>query len=586
MTLTASLTEFWTASEKPWKTPMRVREKIEAIHIILLVAGLALFGGFLFIAVYFLKTENYSRSLDYSLESVDALIQASGYEEARKIIEGLEGFPVYTGDWLRLLKRCRLLAEKTGKPEIFSLTALRAQKANPDNIEIAAVAAIALIDAGMPEEALFLAEKFEDLDFRSVAAEIFVRSSAPPPAERPGELVYAFLPESGDFRDYLMAGGLAEGVLGPAHPAVQGFFRNAALLLLERGEGAAALEILDEHGAGGDPFLAALAAYDAGKFGESDKYWDMLPPERKMDPRPLALRADSFLRQRRYAESKNIYEIFFYNFPDYSPIPYQTMNFLLHRETPSSGTKALQRGLELFPQDFPLLLDYAKTLVRENRAAGGEELADRIFSGLSAADTNRGPEEMDTAADSRVLALLARRADIPAGRLVSQLWMLHNDYPDSASVLALLRWHLFSLADHAGMRLLLAGQTARNEPYTGSYLAALDFSEGAFDSALRELSGETELFPLYPEGFYNLGLVYSHLGRREDALAAFAQARQATEYALLEDMEERVCLWEFETLKALNRLPEAVALLREFLEKYPGHPEALRRLRKLEARRE
>jgi tetratricopeptide (TPR) repeat protein len=164
--------------------------------------------------------------------------------------------------------------------------------------------------------------------------------------------------------------------------------------------------------------------------------------------------------------------------------------------------------------------------------------------------------------------------------------MLHNDYPGSASVSSLLRWYLFSLADHAGMRLLLADRKAREDPHAGSYLAALDFSEGAFDSALRELETQTGLFPACPEGFYNLGLVYSRLQRYEDALAAFGKAREVIGFAQTGDLAQNAGLRRFDALVTLGRFGEAVALMREFLEEYPGHPDGLRKLRKLEARPE
>jgi tetratricopeptide (TPR) repeat protein len=593
---------------------MRFREKVEPIHIILLIVGLVLLAGFICIAVYFLKTQRYSQNLAYSLENVDDLINSGDYGEAWKIIEGLEGFPSYAGDWLRLLKRCRLLAQKTGQPEIFSRVALRAQKAQPDNEDIALAAAIALIDAGQAEQALFLAEKFQSLDFRSVAAEIYVRSSVLPPAADgfPGELVFAVLPESGDYRDYIFAGGLAEKVLGPDDRTVQGFFLDAALLLLEAGKQGEALDLLAAHNAGGNPFLAALAAYDAGRFEKSGEYWELLMPEEKMKPRSLALRADTFLRQARYGESKNIHEIFFYNFPDYSPVPYLAMNFLLHREAPFSGIQALRTGLSFFSRDPLLRLDYAKALVHENRISGDEEFSGGIFpeNGTSPeARTSReggispegrtsreggvspelgetrdiSPEDIDTAADFRLLGLIARRAEIPAGRLVSQLWMLHNDYPDSAPVIAVLRWYLFSLTDHAGTRQLLAQAKAQEDPFTGSYLAAADFAEGDFDSASRELETAAALFPACPEGFYNLGLVHSRLGQQEAALAAFGKADGVMDFAQAADLAAQTSLREFDTLTALGRFSEAVAVIREFLEKHPGHPDALRRLRKLEA---
>jgi tetratricopeptide (TPR) repeat protein len=599
--------EFWTESGKLWKTSMRYREKVEPIHIILLIVGLVLFAGFIFIAVYFLKTQRYSRNLTYSLENVDDLINSGSYREAQRIIEEIEGFPSYPGDWLRLLKRCRLLAQKTGQPEIFSRAALRAQKAQPDNDDIAVAAAIALIDAGQAGQALFLAEKFQSLDFRSVAAEIFVRSSVlPPPAvfSPPAggfsdELVYAVLPESGDYRDYILAGGLAEKVLGPDDGTARGFFLDAALLLLEAGKQEEALDLLSAHNAGGNPFLAALAAYDAGLFEKSGEYWELMMPEEKMTPRSLALRADTFLRQSRYAESKNIHEIFFYNFPDYSPVPYLAMNFLLHREAPFSDTQALRRGLSFFPGDTLLRLDYAKALVHENRTGEVEELSggilpeDGIFlgggippeSGTSPEfeeTRDISPELRDTTADFRLLGLIARRTEIPAGRLVSLLWMLRNDYPDSAPVIAVLRWYLFSLTDHAGTRQLLATGTAREDPFTGSYLAAAAFAEGDFDSASRELE-TAALFPACPEGFYNLGLVHSRLGQPEAALAAFRKADGVMEFAQAADLTEQISLREFDTLTALGRFSEAVAVIREFLEKHPGHPDALRKLRKLEA---
>jgi tetratricopeptide (TPR) repeat protein len=303
-----------------------------------------------------------------------------------------------------------------------------------------------------------------------------------------------------------------------------------------------------------------------------------------MLPRSLALRADFFLRQGKYDESENIHKIFLYNYPDYSPAPYLAMNFLRHGKVPFSGTEALQRGLAIFPRDSRLLLEYAKNLVAENKKAEGEEISDKVFLGLSSLSRNFTPEESLSAADSRVLNLVAQMGDVPLGRLAARLWMLHSEYPDAPSVPALLRWQLFSLNDFSAIRRLLSG--GMNDAHAFSYLAALDFAEGGLAAAREKLEEGALRFPASPEVFYNLGLVFLKMKKPEEALAAFTQAAGLAQFAQTSGLQERTSMRMFDSFVLVGRFSDAARLLKEFLEKNPGHPEALRKLRKLEARGE
>ncbi|MDR1932090.1 MAG: tetratricopeptide repeat protein [Spirochaetales bacterium] len=551
---------------------MKAREKIEPIHIILLILGIVLLSGFIGLAVYSLRTAKHSADLSYSLENIDALLDAGNYGEARKIMEGMHSYPDYLGGWMQLLKRCRTLGLRTGDYTLFCGMALRAQKAHPDSEDIAAAAATALMDTGRAEEAAAFLPKLAGTEYRSLAAEIHVRGRTLPAGEPLGELVYAVLPESRNYLDFIAAAELS---------GESGFFLNAALLLLEAGRQEEALEILS--GPGMEyPYITALASYDAGKFAEVDTYWDLMGPEEKMLPRSLRLRADSLMRQRRYDESENFHEIFLRNFPDYSPVPYLAMNFLQNRKTPFSGMPALQRGLAFFPRDPLLMLEYAKTLIAENKTAEGREAAGKIVLDYSA-----GAEGADThtLAAARALRLIAQREELPLGRLVAELWILHNQSPGAGAVSALLRWHLFSMNDYPGIRQLL-GPRAEEDEYSLSYLAALDLAEGQPAAAREELLRQTERFPECPEGFYNLGLVYLKLGSCGEALEAFRRAAGVMAFSATYDLDTNTQLRIFDTLVLLGRFPDASSVMRSFLEKNPHHPEALQKLRKLEARGE
>jgi outer membrane protein assembly factor BamD (BamD/ComL family) len=540
---------------------MKQRERLTAFHILLLCLGAVLFTGFIVFAVSFLRTSKHSRDLAYSFETLDALIRSQNYEEARRMIENMRP-PDYRGDWLRLLKRCRVLSLSAGKTELFSSMALRAANAYPDNEEITAIAVLALTDAGKVDEAAGLAgKKLESREYRSVKAEAFLRGGLVPEGEPEDELIYAVLPESRNPQAYLEAAEMSWET---------GFYLDAALLLLEAGREEEALKILYRPEVGtAHPYVAALASYDAGKFDESDRYWELLEPGLKMRPLSLQLRADSFLRQRRYEDSENIYEIFLQNYPAYSPVAYLNGYFFRHRRAPWSGISLLEKGLEFFPDNFPLVLNYAKALTAVRRKDEGLARLERFDA--SAAEK----------AEADVLRLVAERENLPLRRFVSELWILHNAFPDIPDIPALLRWHLFSLADFPAIRDLL-GETAP-ERFSFSYLAALDFADKNFPAARETLSRQTENFPDCPEGFYNLGIVYLALKNPAGAFDAFEQAAARADYAETGGFGERNALKTMDTLISLGRFPEAHKRIREFLERNPEHPEALRKLKKLEA---
>jgi tetratricopeptide (TPR) repeat protein len=541
---------------------MKRRERLAAFHIILLCLGTVLLGGFIVFAVFFLRTSKHSQDLAYSFETIDALIQSQNYGEARRIIENMRT-PDYLGDWFRLLKRCRALS--AGNAAFFSGMALRAAKAYPDNEDITAITVLALTDAGKIDEAAGLADKkLAGLEYRSVKAEVFLRGGIVPGEKPADELIYAFLPANKDPEAYLAAAEMS----GEA-----GFYLDAALLLMEAGRREEALEILYRPEVGtAHPRITALASYDAGKFEESDRYWELLAPDLKIRPSSLELRADSFLRQRRYEESENICGIFLQDYPAHSPVPYLNGYFFRHRHEPWSGISLAERGLAFFPDNFPLALNYAKALTAVRRKDEGLVLL-KGFN-LSAAEK----------AETDVLRLVAEREDLPLRRFVSELRILHNAFPDIPDIPALLRWHLFSLADFSAIQELL--EETPPERFSSSYLAALDFVEKDFFAAREKLARQTEDFPDCPEGFYNLGLVHLALKKPAEAFTAFEQAASCADYAETADFNERIALKTMDTLIALGRFPEAHKRIQAFLEKNPGHPGVLRKLRKLEARSE
>jgi tetratricopeptide (TPR) repeat protein len=162
--------------------------------------------------------------------------------------------------------------------------------------------------------------------------------------------------------------------------------------------------------------------------------------------------------------------------------------------------------------------------------------------------------------------------------------MLHSEYPGEPSVSALLRWQLFSLNDFSAIRQLLAG--GPDDAHGFSYLAALDFAEGGFLSAREKLEEGALRFPACPEVLYNKGLVHLRMKNPQEALAAFEEAAGRMQAAETQGLGERTDLRVFDSYVLLGRFPEASRALKEFLKKNPAHPEALQKLRKLEARSE
>jgi tetratricopeptide (TPR) repeat protein len=89
----------------------------------------------------------------------------------------------------------------------------------------------------------------------------------------------------------------------------------------------------------------------------------------------------------------------------------------------------------------------------------------------------------------------------------------------------------------------------------------------------------TALDPLSPEAAYNHGLTLRHLGREREAIAPFERA------AALEPSYEADCLAEIGAIRAaLGDVDGAREALTRALQRRPGHPEAQRYLRALEAR--
>ena len=134
------------------------------------------------------------------------------------------------------------------------------------------------------------------------------------------------------------------------------------------------------------------------------------------------------------------------------------------------------------------------------------------------------------------------------------------------------------------MRMLLSNE--KSDPYALSYLAAMDFSEGGLFDAENELLEAISLFPACPESYYNLGLVQLKMNKTEEALKAFEKASSLIAFAETTALGEHTSLKLFDTLVLLGRNSEATRLIKKFLEDYPSHPDALQKLRKLEARGE
>jgi hypothetical protein len=528
-------------------------------------------AGFVLLAVYFLRTSKYGSDLEYSFQSVDALLKTGKYDEAGSLLRSLRP-PATAGGWLRLLKRCRSLAAYTNDAAFFAEKALAAEKAHPKNEEMAAIAVLALADAGRDPEALSLArEKVLSLEYRSVRAEAFLRAGSPagPEEEADGEMLFTILPESRRYEDFIKAAEFS---------GEEDFYFDAALLLMEAGENRRAEELFSRPGVGQKyPYPASLAFYDGQKYAESDSHWELIASSFKMRPQALALRADSFMRQRRWKESENYHDILLAQVPQYSVVPYLASNFFRHMKKPWSGESFLRNSLSVFPNNYFLGLDLAKLLTATGRVEEGRAAGEKIYSHFLERGSPPEADEFLAAADSRVLLLVLQRESIPLGRFVASLWMLHDEYSASAeapSISRLLRWHLLSLSDAPALTTLL--NQAEEDSFSLCYAAALLVSEKKLPDARETLVRQTKKFPQCPEGFYNLGLVEQALGLGESALASFRAAEALSEYAQTTGFAESAFLKTVDALIRLKRLPEAHGLLRGFLEKNPGHADALR----------
>ena len=540
---------------------MKRRERLEKFHFILLALSSMLLIGFIFFAGLGLRKSAASRDFSIHLGNIDDLIRNGDFREAISLFDVSRNPPGSARDWISLLKRTWIAADALNDPRIFSETAVLAVRAHPKSEEISSMAVIALIDADNIRDAAGIAGQLESREYLGFKAEAFLRAGVRATEPPEGEMLLAALPGDGNPENFIKAGEMT---------GERGYYLDASLLYLERGLIDTAVDIFLRSDIGASwPLPAALAAYDAGDYGESARYWELLEPREKMRPRNLGLLADLQMRRHRDEDAENTYRLIIDSYPVYSSAAYLGAAFLSERRKPGSGTGFLERSSGIFPRDYDSTLALAKALVA----------AERNEEGLAVLDRHEyfNPEMPESA----LLRLLASRGSTPVRSFVGGLWELANSHPENPTIRAILGWYLLSFADHDGIRELLDREES-NSRHSLSYRGIREYAAGDTVTAADMFRRQTAEFPDCPEGYYNLGLVHLARGNPAGALSAFEGAGAAMRFAEDSGLEEKNTMKIVESLILLRRFSEAHSVLKEYLENNPGHPESLRKLRKLE----
>ncbi len=540
---------------------MKKRVHSGTILVLLLVLGLVLLGGFGYFIHRSLGESREREVFSRVLVRADELLAAGLDEEAFRLLTEVRRLPPSARSRLSYLKRLREASSRPGRGAGYAEAALRAAEGGPRNPDLTAAAALALLDAGREKDAAALAEKgLSGGEHREVLEEALLRAGLKPSGKNAEDMIFAGLPFSRRGEDFLRA----SEVSGSADIGLDG-----ALLLLEEGRVAEAAHALSSGPAGKKhPMAAALALHDAGRYAAALESLDLLRPQERLGPEALGLETDLLLRLGHEEKAGEYYRYMLDAYPGFDPAPYINTVYIRRGGNDPDDIPLLRRALRIFPRDPRPLLALGKLLV----SRGLHSEAVEILRGNDVFHRDNP--------DFQLLLLLAKNASPAGGGFAAALWDLRSRSPDYPAVSAVLMGVLFSMADDAGLRQLLASAPGGFEAQThGALLEVREGNAAAAADAFRRIA---DAYPDRPEAHFNCGLADSARGGHEKALAAFERAFRTPGADRIPGFLLRCRLRMAEEHIALRRFSQAQRELREILSADPENPEALRKLRKLE----
>ncbi len=497
---------------------MQKTESLLVISIIIVLILLTVTVAFIF----HIEKNTSLREESVTIHRIDTYIQNGYSGEAEKSILELSRKDLSASSHIRLLKRAWLLERSAGGGEVsdrlLEKTAESAYRSFPARQDIAAVYVYALLRRGEHEHAgsVYADAELNEDAWRNLSNEMILYSSEA--EEGMGEA-----DSSGMFR--LSRQSSADTFLGIYQSTgADGFLLDAVLLLLEAGEVDRAYSLVQTSRPGAfPPRFSFFLAYDAGKWNTALGILNENPQLFPLREQQL-LRADLFMRLRRYDDAQEAYRTVYSSDSDGSADPGGTeldwtaaYNLLyLDLQTDDSlddelSTDILRRAKEGLGS--PVIMDIAGLMI----AYGQTDHVQTLLSGYSEDGRIPGIELLQE----------STRSTVNPERYSSLLWRIvsQEDSPEYAIHLA---WFLLGLEDFSGLQNLL--DYSRKKFGTRSWT---EFFQGTVALYQRRYEEAAEYFrdsyrmKAHWCSAYNAAAAYMAAGRADAALEQLELAELA-----------------------------------------------------------
>ena len=312
-----------------------------------------------------------------------------------------------------------------------------------------------------------------------------------------------------------------------------------------------------------------MAAYDEKDYKETERILSSPSSVEINNPERLLLLADLHLRQKQFTAAEIDYAFLCSTYPYFLPLPFLNGAALEQRKKAWSGLATLEAGYRRFPERRETVFALAKMYT----ALGKGKTAIALAEGFD----KYGPKSADTL----LIKTLTNRETFSAARLIGELWMLRDVYPDHDGLRRILSWLLLGVNDSAAIADIVSRENA--SAWDDFYLGILAYRKKDFRSASEAFERSFRKAET-PEAAYNKGIVSYELKDLGQALSSFRKCSdmllgfQAKASSFGVKTRLSIAL----TLQALGRLSEAKKELQSLLVENPKHAETLRILRKLE----
>ncbi len=524
------------------------------------ILAIAVAAGAVVLGRDYIERRRYQQRFDHELRVAERLIAERRTEQAETRLRNAAEIAIGEASWLRVLKRAHRIDELRDDRSAALLhdLAVWAASAEPEFESLQAVAVEAEIRSGEYERAAeratqeLLSDRFSDL-----VAEAVIAAGAYPADPSGAELeamhpltrlVAAETPER-----HLQAFEITEDTR---------FVVNAALLFLARGNPARAMQVLE--GVELEPearLVEALVAYELGEYDRARAELARLPGPVAVEAPALLLLAELELRAGRHDEAVRLYQELQTTDPDYAPTAWY--NHAALTDDSEQRLELLAEGLQRFPEDLRLIAAYVHGGGDAEAVLGGAEAPYRALLRFHARQQQHG---------SGVTA-------------VSELWDLHNEYPDNSEIAAALARKLVAVRDHAGLERLVQRFAEREDAnWARQYEGALAHRRGEFASAAEAF--ETGYAPRRLWQSAHNRAAHAVLARDPDAVAEALRPALAAVEGIPGYERERAKLRHLEALGLYleGEFGAARELVLESVSEDPDNFELRRFLRNLETR--